>query len=269
MNILLPLLLLLVQSPDDHARAVVERIGFPKSDEVKKWTDKGPEYKNVLDVVLKRETWRSAVKFIEEHLAPIADDWRIEVTLTEWEGNSPAQSERGENAAPVRFNMKRLSGYEKKMIDYRREEQELKKKGKRFAWKVPPLKYDRLIFHELVHLVQGTYKSPDWFIEGLASWAGADPNYVMAFLYENDEVKGVESPLTEVNLYGRSQLFMMWLEKKSGREIFKKLVKATFIDGGEPKPALEKLLGTTWEKITAEETEWTTKYATKNRPKKD
>jgi len=61
----------------------------------------------------------------------------------------------------------------------------------------------------------------------------------------------------------------MWLEKKSGREVFKKLAKATILDGGEVKTSLEKLLGTTWEKISAEELASTTDYAKKNRPKKD
>jgi hypothetical protein len=269
MTSLLPLLLLFLQSPDDHAKAVVDRIVFPKAEEVKAWADKGPEYANVLTVVMKRETWTAAVKFIEERLAPFADDWKIEVSLTEWEGGHPTQGERAEKAASVRFNMKRLSAYEKKMIDFRRQEAELKTKGKRFAWKIPPLKYDRLIVHELVHVLQGTYKSPEWFREGLASWAGADPNYVMAFLYNNDEVKEVESPLEGDDLYGRSQLFMMWLEKKAGREVLKKAAKATILDGGEAKAALEKLLGSTWEKISAEELAWTTEYARKNRPKKD
>ena len=263
------LLLLLVQSADDHAKAVVERIAFPKADEVKIWTDKGPEYKTVLDAVLKRETWTAAVKFIEEYVAPIADDWKIEVTLSEWEGNHPAHGERTDKAAPVKFNMKRLSEYERKMIDYRRQQEELKKKGKRIAWKVPPLKYDRLVFHEMVHVVQGTLAAPEWFREGMASWAGADPNYVMAYLYNNEDVKDVEAPLTGDDLYGRSQLFMMWLEKKSGREVFKKVAKATILDGGEPKTSLEKILGTTWDKISAEELAWTTQYGKKNRPKKD
>ncbi len=266
---LLAILLLVSQSADDRAGAVVDRIAFPKAAEVKSWTDKGPQFKNVLDVVLKREHWKSAVKFIEEHLGPIADDWKIEVSLAEWEGDHPSEGERKGKAAPVRLNMKRLSAYEKKMIDFRQQEQELKKKGKRFAWKIPPLKYDRLIVHELVHIVQGEYKSPAWFHEGLASWAGADPNYVMAYLYHNDDVKDVESPLEGDDLYGRSQLFMMWLEKKAGREAFKKLAKATIFDGGEAKAALEKLLGAAWEKISAEELAWTTQYAKKNRPKKD
>ena len=269
MKSLLPLLLLFPQSSDDHAKAVVDRIVFPKAEEVKDWADKGPEYKNVLDIVLKREAWTAAVKTIEENVAPFADDWKIQATLAEWEGSHESHGERADKAGTVKFNMKRLAAYEKKMIDYRRQEAELKKKGKRFAWKVPPLKYDRLIVHELVHVVQGTYGGPDWFREGLASWAAADPNCLMGFLYNNNEVKQVESPLEGDDLYGRSHLFMMWLEKKAGREVFKKLTKATILDAGEVKTALEKLLGTTWEKISAEELVWTTQYANKNRPKKE
>ena len=269
MNALALLLLLVVQSPDDRAKAVVDRISFPKAEEVKTWADKGPEYKNVLDVVLKREAWRAAVKHVEELLAPISDDWKIEVSLSEWEGNHPAEGDRKGTAAPVKFNMKRLSAYELKMIDFRRQAEELKKKGKRLDWKVPPLKYDRLIVHELVHVVQGEYASPEWFREGLASWAGADPNYVMAYLYNNLEVKEVEAPLDGDDLYGRSQIFMLWLEKRSGREIFKKMVKATILDGAEVKETLAKLLGMSWEKIVEEELIWTTQYGKNHRPKKD
>src|SRR5262245_25834070 len=109
------LLLLLLQSPEDRAKAIVGRIAFPAAEEVKTWSDKGPEYKNVLDVVLKRESWRSAVKFVEERLAPIGDDWTIKVTLAEWEGDHPSEADREEKTAGVRFNMKRLSAYEKKM----------------------------------------------------------------------------------------------------------------------------------------------------------
>lgn len=261
--------LLLLQSPDDRAQALLSRTAFPPAEEVKTWADKGPEYKNVLEVVLKRDSWKSSAKFVEEKLGPFGDDWTIQVTLAEWDGDHPSEADRKAKQAVVRFNMRRLSAYEKKMIDFRRQEAELKKQRKRFAWKVPPLKYDRLIVHELVHVLQGPYSSPPWFHEGLASWAGADPNYVMGFLYAHDEVKDVESPLDGDNLYGRGQLFMMWLEKKSGAEIFKKLMKATAVDGADSKAALEKLLGTTWDKISAEELAWTTQYAKKNRPKKD
>ena len=264
-----PLLLLFQQSADDHAKAVVDRIAFPTAEQVKSWADKGPEYANVLGIVMKRETWTAAVKFIEEHVGPFADDWKIAVTLEEWEGSHASHGERTEKAATVKFNMKRLSAYEKKMIDLRRQEAELMKKGKRFAWKIPPLKYDRLIVHELVHIVQGTGGAPDWFREGMASWAGADPNYVMAFLYNNDAVKEVDSPLEGDDLYGRGHLFMMWLESKAGREVFKKAAKAIFLDGGEVKGSLEKLLGMAWDKLSAEELAWTTQYAKKNRPKKD
>jgi len=266
---LLALLIPLLQAPDDHARAVVGRIAFPKAEEVKAWADKGPEYKNVVEIVLKRETWTAAVKSIEESLAPFADEWKIETSLTEWEGSHPSHGERADKVATVKFNMKRLAEYEKKMIDYRRQQEELKKKGKRIAWKVPPLKYDRLVAHELVHVIQGTVKAPDWFREGMASWAGADPNYVLSFLYNNDALKEVEAPLEGDDLYGRSHLFMIWLEKKSGREAFKKWAKATILEGGEVKASLEKILETTWEKIAAEELTWSTQYGVKNRPKKD
>src|SRR5258705_10163824 len=175
----------------------------------------------------------------------------MDTSRREWKGTNPSHAERPHKVAPVKYTRRRWAESEKKLSDNRSRREALKKKGKRIAWKVPPLKYDRLVAHELVHVIQGSCKAPDWFREGMASWAGADPNYVMSFLYNNDAVKEVESPLEGDDLYGRSHLFMMWLEKKSGREVFKKWAKATLIRGGEVKASLEKLLGMTWEKVSA------------------
>lgn len=268
MNALLAVLLLL-QSPDERAKAIVQKIAFPAADDVKAWVSKGPEFKNVLDLVLKRETWTAAVKALEETMAPFGDDWTFEVKLVEWDGDHPAHGERTGKAAVVNFNMKKLGSYEKKMMEYRKQDEELRKKGKRLAWKVPPLKYDRLVIHELVHILQGEYASPGWFHEGLASWAGADLNYVQGFLYKTEQVPDVEANLEGDDVYGRGQMFMMWLEQKAGREAFKKLAKATILEGGEPKAAIAKLVGMEWAKLAAEELAWSRAYAKKHKPAKD
>jgi hypothetical protein len=268
MKTLVMLAALLAQSADDHPRAVAGRIQFPSADDVKSWTDKGPEYATVLKAVLAKETWGAAVKFLEENLAPFSDDWTIAVSLGEWEGDHPAHGERDGKAAVIKFNMKKLGAYERKMIDFRKQDEDLRKNGKRIEWKVPPLKYDRLIPHELVHVLQGGFASPDWFHEGLASWAGDDMNYVKAFLYKAESVQDVEAKLgTDDDVYGRGQIFMKWLEQKLGRAAFKTLAKSTFIDGGAVKPALEKLLKIDWDRIKADELAWAKTYSTQQKPK--
>ncbi len=260
--------LLAVQAAPDRAEALVRRIAFPAEADVKAWHAKGPEYKTVLDAVLKRETWTAAVKSLEEALVPFGDDWTFTVGIEEWDGEHPAHGERAGKAATIRFNLRKLGAYERKMIDFRRQDEELRKQGKRMGWKVPPLKYDRLVAHELVHVLQGAYESPGWFHEGIASWIGADPNYVMGYLFGNAEIADVETaPPKADDVYGRGQLFFTWLEQKSGKAAIKKLAKATIGDGTPAKESLEKLLGMEWAKISAEELAWTREYGRKKRPK--
>jgi hypothetical protein len=62
-------------------------------------------------------------------------------------------------------------------------------------------------------------------------------------------------------------MFMKWVEHRLGKAGFKPLAKATFIENGEWKAALEKTLKLTWEQIVKDELAWATEYAGKTRPK--
>lgn len=260
-------LLLLVQA-DDHARDVVKRMTFPDEAAVKKWTDQGPEHQRLVDVLLKRENWVSAVKTVEEKLGPIGDAWTIEVALREWNGTTVAMGDRVGDRAQVRFNMRKLGDYERKMDGFRKQDEELRKKGKRLAWKVPPIRYERILHHELTHILQGETKSPGWFHEGLASWIGNDMSYVIAFGYLKKPVQAVDVDLSADadDEYGRGMMFFKWLESKNGQAGIKKLFRLTVVDGGDWKKALEEVTGLKWAGILEAEREWSERYCKSHAP---
>lgn len=263
-------LLLLVQASDDRAREIVKRISFPAPEAVKSWTDKGPEYQRVLDVLLKRENWVGAIRTCEERLGPFADSWAIEVKLGEWNGTHVGKGDRFGDRAEVALNMRRLGEYERKLEDYRKQAEELRKQGKRMVWKVPPIRYERILHHELVHVLQGEYKSPGWFHEGFASWIGDDMNYIIAFANLGKPVQSIEVDLSADadDEYARGMAFFKWLESRDGRDGIKKLFKLTAASGGDWKKGLEEVTHLSWEKVVAVEQEWSAEYFKKNTPPK-
>ncbi len=264
-------LLLVLQAPsaDDRARDVVKRMTFPDEAAVKKWTDQGTEYVTLLNVLLKRELWVDAVKYVEEKLGPIGDTWAIEVALQEWNGTTVALGDRIGERCQVRFNMRKLGDYERKMEGFRKQDEELRKKGKRLSWKVPPIRYDRIVHHELTHILQGEVKTPGWFHEGLASWVGNDMNYVIAFGYAKKPVQSIEVDLSADpdDEYGRGMMFYKWLESKNGQAGVKKLFKATYADGVDWKKALEEATGLKWAGIIEAEREWSERYCKSHAPR--
>ncbi len=259
---------LLAQGADDRARDFVKRITFPDADAIKAWTDQGKEHKQVLEVVLKREHWVAAAKEVESKLGPLKDEWSVEVKLGEWKGTHVAMGDRVGDKAQVRFNMRRLGEYERRMDGFRKQAEELQKQGKRMGWKVPPIKYERIIHHELTHVLQGEYKSPGWFHEGLASWMGSDMNYVIAFGYAKKLVQSNEVDLSADpdDEYGRGMMFFRWIEDRSGAAAVKKLYEATAVAGGDWKKSLEEAVHLEWGKIVEAERAWSEKYCRRHTP---
>ena len=161
-----------------------------------------------------------------------------------------------------------LGEYERKMIDYRKQQEELAKQHKHMVWKVPPIKYERLIWHELTHIFQGEVKTPDWFHEGLASWMGDDICYILDFLVAGKEVMDIDEPLAAGDdAYPRGMMFMKWLEEKAGREGMKKIMKAVYTDGADWKKALCDGTKLEWASLKKVELEASKKLAEKNRPR--
>jgi hypothetical protein len=255
-------------APEARAKEIVGRMTFPDAESVKAWTDRGPEYKSLADILLRRENWILAVRELEERLGPFGDAWTIEVALDEWDGSLAAKTERGGDKGRIRFNMRRLGEYERKMMALRKQADDLKREGKRMAWKVPPVKYVRLLHHELTHVLQGVHQAPGWFHEGLATWAGADMNYVIAYAHARKPVLSIEVDLSAGpdDEYGRGMMFFRWLESVRGAAGVRKLYRATVVDGREWKPALEEVSGLAWADLVEAERAWSVKFCAEHRP---
>lgn len=115
------------------------------------------------------------------------------------------------------------------------------------VWKVPPIKYERVIVH---------------------SWAGDDPNFVIAYVYDGKPVGTVDQPLEEGDdQYGRGMMFFKWLEARKGRDGIRKLYRETIALGEDWKSGLEELTGLKWEKILEVEQAWSEAYGKRMKPK--
>lgn len=263
-------LALLAQAParDARARDIVERITFPDAGAVKQWTDQGPEYRTFLDILLKKENWVVAVRELEERLGPFADTWTIEVALDDWKSRLAATSNRSGARGRIRFNMRTLGGYERTLIALRKQAEDLKREGKRMRWKVPPVKYERLIHHELTHILQGDCESPGWFHEGLATWAAADMLYVISFAHARRPVQSIEVDLSADpdDEYGRGMMFFSWLESLKGRDGVRRLYQTSVVEGTPWKKALEDVTGLKWSGIIETERAWSAAFCAKHAP---
>jgi hypothetical protein len=153
--------------------------------------------------------------------------------------------------------MRRLAEYLEKLDAIEAQRKEFEKAGKRLVYKVPPTKFDRLVYHELTHVLQSGYEAPKWFTEGLASWIGDDPVYLYAFATADKRVGEIDEALEEEDdAYGRGLIFFKWLEQKSGRDALRKLAKETYLDRKPWKESLEKVTGLSWSDLRKEEREW-------------
>lgn len=259
---------LLLQAAPDRAADVFERVRMPAAADVAAWTEKGPEYGRLFDVVLRRDVWLAAIRLCEERLGRFGDDWTIDVKLMEWDGTEVATGRRKGTEGLVGFNLRRLGEYERRMEEHRRRAEELRNQRKRMIWKVPPIRYERLVAHELVHVLQGEDPSPLWFHEGLASWVGDDPSYVIAFAFSKAEVKPVDADGLDLEAtYGRGMAFFKWLEVRHGRATVRAVFESTALKGLGWREALEKATGRTWTELRDAEHDWSRAYVERNRTK--
>jgi hypothetical protein len=233
---------------EDRAEKLYRVIRFPADRKV--WEAKSDTHRRVLDIVLKKDHWIGAIRAIETKLGRFPDDLRLEIELADWDGNVPAAGHGEGSTGLIRFNMRRLVEYQEKIDAFEKKRLELEKQGKRMYYKVPPTKYDRLVYHELTHVYQNRCSAPKWFVEGMASWIGDDPNYLYAFAVAKKKVEDIETPLAEEDdHYGRGMLFFLWLDAKIGAEGMKKLGAATREPSFDWKKTLETLTGLPWKDL--------------------
>ncbi len=260
--------LLQVAPQEDRAEKLCRRITFPSDAEREKRTSKDEVGRRILATLLKRDHWIGALRAVESKLTPFPDDLQTAVELTEWEGTSPAHGTGAGSQGTVKFNMRRLLEYQTQVDEFEKKRKELERQGKRMYWKVPPIRFDRLIYHELTHVLQRAYEAPDWFLEGMASWIGDDSNYLYAFAVAGKSVEDLDAPLAESDdAYGRGMIFFQWLDSKIKKEGIAKLAAKCLTDRRPWKEALEEATGLPWEKLKKEEQSWSAQRMKRYVPK--
>jgi len=245
------------QESDERAKKLAARMTFAPVE------GKSDEEKRVLALFTDRARWAAGFKEVEQKLGgSFAEDTTVGVTF-DYDGDEFAKMA---GKTTVRFNLRKLEAYRKKLDDLDRQRQELAKQGKRMVFRLPPAKIERFIPHELTHVLQKQkgVEAPEWFDEGLAQWVGDDPNVLVGFALAEKRVESIEAPLADANdVYPRGHLFFKWLDQQGA--LRKACASALF--GGVPwKKALEEAAGLPWEKIVSAEKEWSARETEKLRP---
>jgi hypothetical protein len=246
------LLLALLAGPADDQRAqeFFGRIHFeaasPDTDEAKR----------VVAILTRKENWIGAHRAIEQRYGAFPDDLAIEVDFN-LSGGEVGWGKGEASGGKVRFNLGLLAEQLKKADELQARIKEAQIRGQRATVKVPPIRIERIIYHELTHVLQRGIEAPGWFVEGMAQLVADDPNNVASFAHGGKTVQGIDSESNDRNIaYARGHLFWKWLDSKGG---VKKTADLLLVQHRPWKQALEEAAGESWLLILIHEEEWSTK----------
>jgi len=256
------MLLLLLAAPvlflQDRAETLLKLVTFEKVEPA------DDAERRVLETLTRRENWLEAFRAVEAKLGPFVDGLAIHVSF-DWPGDDYAHGGAGPVKGWVRFNLRKLAEYQGKIDALEKQRKDEEKKGRRLVFKVPPARFDRMIWHELSHVLQRGLEAPDWFKEGMAVWTADDPNCLAAFAAAGKKAEPVDSPLSDRNdTYARGHLFWKWLDSKG---LVRKVVDPVVSREKGWKKALEEATALPWDKLVAAEQEWSAKELETLRPK--
>jgi hypothetical protein len=255
---LILLALLLLPDAEQRAREFFDRIRFeaPHPD-----TDEG---RRVAEVLLRKETWLAAHRSLEERLGPMPDGLAIEVDFT-LEGEDVGWGAGDGRGGRVRFNLAQLTERQKHIDETEAKRREALGRGRTVVYKVPPIRMDRLVFHELTHVFQRGCDAPGWFTEGMAQLIADDPNHLAAFANSDKKVLSIDEPLPgRSDVYARGHAFWMWLDSIGA---VKKTADLVVFQHRPWKQSLEEATGFPWSVLTLTERDWSEKEMEKHRVK--
>lgn len=254
------LLLALLGLPegDERARDFFDRIRFeaprPDSDESRK----------VAEILLKKETWIAAYQSLEERLGPMPDRLVLSVDFR-LEGEEAGFGSGSGSEGRVRFNLKQLAERQKQIDETEARRKEAEGQGRPLVYRVPPLRMDRLVYHELTHVFQRGCPAPPWFNEGMAQLISEDPNNLAAFANAARKVEPIDEQVLDRNdTYARGHVFWKWLDARGAA---KRTADLVVFQRRPWREALEEATGLPWAIISQAEREWSEKEVDKLRPK--
>lgn len=237
------LLMALAVLPDERAERHFDRMKIDApdlSDDVSR---------RVVVYLLQKEHWVGAFTDIADRFARFPDDLDLTVDF-KLDSEEVARTSCSGNEWKISFNLKKLCELRKRLDEI----EKMKREGKQFVFKVPPLKMDRLVYHEVTHVLQARFEAPGWFVEGMAQMVGDDLNAVCQFAKDGKAVRGLDRAITDRNeTYARGHLFWKWLETRGATS---KTFELAFLKRLAWQQALEEATNRSWANIVAEESEW-------------
>jgi hypothetical protein len=252
------LLLLVLLADDQRALRFFDSIRFQK------YEPEGDEGRRVMEILLNKEHWVSAYRTLEEKLGPFPDALILSVDF-DFDGEPLARASGKGTEGRVTFNLKRLAEERKKLDALEEERKVLAIQGRSIHFNVPPMRFDRIIYHELTHVFQRNYEAPEWFNEGMAQWIGEDLNCVSTLAYTGAKVDFIDAVShKKIEIYARGHLFWEWLASLGAA---RKVVEQTVFRRRPWKEAVEEATGNPWTVALIVEREWSSNEVERIRSK--
>jgi hypothetical protein len=252
-RLLLPLLLGLLPQ-DEQAARFYERTRFEKAEAEEE------EGRRVQELILNKDHWIGAYTAVARKFGPFPEDLEVAVDFT-LEGEELARTTGQGSKGKISFNLKKLTEGQKKRDELEKQRKEAEAQGGRLVFKVPPLKFERIVYHELTHVLQKGYDAPKWFLEGMAQLMGDDMNAICGFAVGGRNVRSLDEPLADrSDLYARGHLFWKWLDSQGAA---KGVAELAVLQRRPWKEALEEATRSTWPVMLIEEREWSAKEVEK------
>jgi hypothetical protein len=241
------LLILFVLAPDLRALELYERMQFQRAD------PKDEEARRVVEILMKKEHWVGAFSALAEKFGHFPDGLVVTVDFNH-SGEELAQAGGRKTKGIVSFNLDRLAEGQRAIDQVLETKRAAEARGQKFVMTVPPLKFERIIYHELMHVLQQSYEAPLWFLEGMAQLAGEDPNMMYGFAHERKKIQSIDVELkARQDVYARGHFFWKWLDS---RHLSQRVVEITVVQRRPWKEALIEATGLSWESLVDTEREW-------------
>jgi hypothetical protein len=211
------------------------------------------EERKVLELLSKRDHWIGAFRTIERTFGAFPDNLVLKVDFS-LQGAEAGWGAGRDSEGKIRFNLKVLGNIQRKRDENEEKSKEAQAQDGKVVYKVPPARIERVIYHELTHVLQREYKAPGWFNEGMATFLADDPNNIYGFAVANKAVEEIDAALTDPHdIYARGHLFWKWLETRSA---VRKVAELALVEHKEWKDALEEGTGFPWAVLVITEKQW-------------
>ncbi len=218
------------------------------------WREKSPQHAKAADVIGDRANWARGLKAIDDRLGLFADKPKIRVAVEESDEPRPAKGAGRRGEGEVRFNMRRVVEYIRKVEELER----LREYGKEVKYRVPPTPLPVLIHHELAHCFAGSYDEL-WLTEGLAAYAATETAHLWDFQNRKAAVEALDA-VAERDAYARGYCALAWIAEKHGHEKLKAFVARVTGDRTAVRKAFEDATGKPWAESLAAERDWAREY---------